>query len=1054
METPALLQKFYSHLPPGASRIYNMPGSFIALFLSLQEDPFVVIEKTEDAAVRLYEDTLFFKKLLQRDCKGLLFLPEPNGPESSGRRAEALYSIGNCASIVTSVNAMNAPMWSPEDLKRDSLLFVRGQEMERDFIEHRLRHIGYKRVSIVVEKGEYSAKGWLFDIFPSTTDNPVRIELFGDEVENIRLFDIESQRSISSIDELIILPASEPSYDCGTPSGLFDCERRFRMYDVEGCFSLSSNSPELSDSSQRKAVNKYIQDSVILSRFDFKGDGFDAGLTQIRGFGICHDERKSLDDLTSAVGKLIKNNRVIIVSASKGQAERVRDILFDGGIIAPIVEKGDVTNYQGAIVVTAGRLSSGFFMQGLLLLAEKDIFGERTVHRPLKKSKISGLIASIDDISPGDLVVHRDHGIGRFISIQKQAIGGYETELIALDYRDNDRLYIPIYNIEKIKKYSAEEGVSPHLDKLGGKTWQKTKNKAKKAIKDMAEKLLMLYAERELSGGFSYSPDTELHREFYGFFQYEETPDQLRTIEEICSDMQSERPMDRLLCGDVGYGKTEVAMRAAFKAVYDGRQAAVLVPTTILCEQHYMTFKERFSAFPVRIDYLSRFKSKKEQDLTLKPLARGEIDIIIATHSLLRKDILFSNLGLLIIDEEHKFGVAQKERIKEIKKGIDVLSMTATPIPRTLQMALSGIRGMSVIETPPEDRLAVRSIVSVFSENLIKEAIERELKRSGQVLFVHNFIIGIEKMADMLKRLFPDAKIAVGHGQMTGKTLEDVMLRFMRGEIDILVSTNIIGSGIDVPAANTIIINRADKIGLADLYQLRGRVGRSNVRAYAYFLIPGEDIIRDEAKKRLQAIKDLSFLGAGFRLAMKDMEIRGAGNLLGQQQSGHIHAVGLEMYVEMLERAVSDLKGIETREETEPSINLKLSAFIPGDYIEDLTIRLSVYRRIANIKALEDIKEMESEMTDRFGELPEEVKRLLDIMKLKIAARKLHIANISETDGRIRLVFPDIAGVLSEKILCLQKTFDDIRFYKDGFELALKDSDAVSAANSVMKTLT
>jgi transcription-repair coupling factor (superfamily II helicase) len=1036
MVSANLIKNFFN-IPADASRIYNLPGSSAALFLSLQKAPYIAVEQTEEAAAKLYEDIRFFSELFKEDAAALFFLPEPNGPGASGKRAEVINSIGDDSSIVSSVSAVNAPVWSPERLKTDSLYFVKGQETEREVIEQKLKGLGYKRVSIVVERGEYSTKGWLFDIFPSTSENPVRVELFGDEVDSIRSFDIESQRSLNRTDSLLLLPAAEPS-DGGDEIASISDARRFAI-DLQGGRECSADN------------------AVLLSRFDLRGEGYDAGLIPIRGLGIYPDERKSIYDITQAIKSLVKDNSVVIVSPSDGQAERVKEILFDGGMVAPIVDAGQLIYYEGNIAIVKGRLSSGLFAPGLLIITERELFGERPAYRQLRKSKVSGLIASMDDISPGDLIVHKDHGIGRFIGIRLEAVGGYDTELIILEYRGGDRLYIPIYNIAKISKYKAEEGIAHDLDRLGGRTWQRTKDKVKKSIKEMTGKLLKLYAEREVSKGFSFSHDTEMHREFYGFFPYEETPDQLRTIDEIGADMQSERPMERLLCGDVGYGKTEVAMRAAFRAVYDGRQVAVLVPTTILCEQHYMTFTKRFSGFPVRIDYLSRFKTKKEQDMTLRALSKGEVDIIIGTHGLLRKGISFSNLGLLVIDEEHKFGVAQKERIKEFKKGIDVLSMTATPIPRTLQMALSGIRGMSVIETPPEDRLAVRSIVSVFSEELIKEAIGRELNRNGQVLFVHNFISDIEKMADMLKRFFPDARIAVGHGQTAERVLENVMLKFIKGEVDILVSTTIIGSGIDIPTANTIIINRADKIGLADLYQLRGRVGRSNVRAYAYFLIPGEDIIKDEAKKRLQAIKDMSFLGAGFRLAMKDMEIRGAGNLLGPQQSGQIHAVGFDMYVEMLEQAVAEMKGIETQEEVEPAINLKLSAYIPEEYIEDLGIRLSIYRRIANLRDMEGIESMGSEMTDRFGKMPEEVKRLMDIMRMKLIARRLLISSIAERAGKIRFVFADNTPVAPESIFGLQVRLSGIRFHKDGFEIDTKglprEHDILSLVNDVLSGL-
>ena len=1027
------IQSFFYVIPSAASRIYNMPGSSVALFLCLQDKPFIAVEQTEEAAARLYKDIIFFKSITG-DNRQVFFLPEPNGPETSGERADVAYRIRGGDSVVTSANGLASPVWSHEGLNKDSLYFETGKEIERDSLELKLKNLGYKKVSIVVESGEYSAKGWLIDIFPSSTDTPLRIEFFGDEVESIKFFEIESQRSVKKLDKFVLLPATEPLTDCKITSAT---DARLFLID-----------PSKGQS--------YGDTTVFLSRFDFKGEGLDAGVLSMRGIGIYPDERKSLHDISRVLRPLTQDTFIIIVSSSEGQAERVKDILFDDGVIAPIMESGEVINYKGAVAIVRGNLSSGFFIPGLIVLTERELFGERPSYRPLKKSKVSRLLLTIDDLAPGDYVVHKDHGIGKFISIQKQRTGDTESELIVLEYTGGDRLYIPLYYIDRIKKYRAEEGVLPSIDRLGGKTWQRRKEKVRKAVKEMAERLLNLYAEREVSRGFAFSPDTEMHKEFYDFFPYEETPDQIKAIKDIESDMESERPMDRLVCGDVGYGKTEVAMRAAFKAVYDNKQAAVLVPTTILCEQHYLTFKSRFSAFPVRIDYLSRFKPKREQDLTVRNLGKGEIDIIIGTHGLLRKDISFSNMGLLVIDEEHRFGVAQKERMKELSKGVDILSMTATPIPRTLQMALSGIRPMSLIETPPEERLAVRSIVSVFNDDLIKEAIEREVRRNGQVLFVHNFIFDIQKMADLLIRLLPDKRIAVVHGQMPGRKIEDIMLRFVRREIDVLLSTNIIGSGIDIPTANTIIINRADKMGLADLYQLRGRVGRSNVRAYAYFLIPGEDIISEEAKKRLQALKDMSFLGAGFMLAMKDMEIRGAGNLLGHQQSGHIHAVGFDMYVEMLERAVAELKGIEIAEEAETTVSLAVSAFIPEGYIEDITIRLSIYRRIANARNADDLKDIESEMADRFGPLPEEVKRLLDIMKLKIKAKKLLITNITESDDRIRFAFSKDTSVVPEKILALQKNFTGIRFQKDGFEISLKglkSSGALPFAQDVLKEL-
>jgi transcription-repair coupling factor (superfamily II helicase) len=890
-------------------------------------------------------------------------------------------------------------------------------ETGRSDIEKRLTEMGYKGVSLVSGRGEFSRHGWLLDIFPSTAEKPLRLEFFGDEIDSIRHFDIDTQRSAEDVPEFLILPAADPTSGT-TPLALMRKAKYF-----------------FSDSIQER---EGLPDGIFLSRYSIKGTGCDAGALPLKGLGIMPEERNGVAELPGKIKHLMRENRVVIVSSSKGQSQRLKDIMRDGGIIAPLIDSADTFGYEGAVSITMGELSSGVYLPEILILTEKEIFGGRPAYRPIRKSRVSGLLTSLDDLRPGDFVVHTDHGIGRFTGLVRQSTEGVREDLMLIEY-EGGRLYIPPQGINKIHKFHSEEGITPKIDRLGGKTWLRTKEKVRKKIRHMAEKLLALYAEREIYKGFPFSPDAELHREFDSFFPYEETPDQTRAIEDIKRDMESERPMDRLICGDVGYGKTEVAMRAAFKAVYDGRQAAVLVPTTILCEQHYRTFRTRFSAFPVSIDYLSRFKSRKEQKDTIRALATGDIDIVIGTHGLLGKDVNFHKLGLLVIDEEHRFGVRQKERLKELKKGVDVLTLTATPIPRTLYMALSDIRDMSVIETPPEDRLAVKSSVSVFDEDLIREAIRKELERNGQVFFVHNKIKDIYRIADHLVRILPSTRIKVAHGQMAENELEKVMLAFYERGVDILVSTAIIGSGLDIPTANTIIIDRADSMGLADLYQLRGRVGRGNSRAYAYFLIPGEDIITEEAKKRLQAIQDMSYLGAGFRLALKDLEIRGAGNLLGAEQSGHIHAVGFDLYMEMLEKAVAELRGIKIEEEFEPSINLRVNAFIPEEYIEDITLRLSLYRRIASVKTEEGVREIESEMEDRFGRPPDEVKNLMDIVRLRIMARELRVTKIQDIQGRIDVLFSSDTKVEPKDILALGKNTDrKMRFLPEGFELDLK----------------
>ncbi|MBI5639152.1 MAG: transcription-repair coupling factor, partial [Nitrospirae bacterium] len=659
----------------------------------------------------------------------------------------------------------------------------------------------------------------------------------------------------------------------------------------------------------------------------------------------------------------------------------------------------------------------------------------------------------LDDITPGDYVVHREHGIGRFSGVVKQQGDDTELELMQIEY-EGGRIYIPIQNIQNIAKYRSEEGVVPRVDRLGGKTWQKKKERARKRVQELAEKLLTLYAGRQVARGFTFSPDSEMHREFDGFFAYDATQDQLKAGDEIKKDMESESPMDRLLCGDVGYGKTEVAMRAAFKAVYDNRQVAVLVPTTILAEQHYRTFRERFSGFPVAVDYISRFKSPKEISLALKGIAGGETDILIGTHALLSKKISFSRLGLLIVDEEHRFGVGQKEKIKELSRNIDVLNLTATPIPRTLHMALSGIRNISVIETPPEERLSVKSMVSVFSDDLIRQAVNAELRRDGQVFFVHNRIQDIYRIAGHVQEIVPSAKLGVAHGRMPEKELERVMHRFFEAEINVLVSTAIIGSGLDIPRANTIIINMAERMGLADLYQLRGRVGRSRLKGYAYFLAPPESALTEEAKKRLQAVQEMSYLGAGFRLALKDLEIRGAGDIFGAEQSGHIHEIGFDLYIEMLENAVAELKGIEVKEEIEPVIDLRASAFIPEDYIGDISLRLSIYRRVASLKTEEEVLEIESELRDRFGALTDEVNSLLRVMKLKILAKRLLIAKIQQHKEKAVVLFSADTPVQPAHVFSLQHSRKGkIRFLPQGFELDIRGAGNEKVYEELRKAL-
>jgi transcription-repair coupling factor (superfamily II helicase) len=637
--------------------------------------------------------------------------------------------------------------------------------------------------------------------------------------------------------------------------------------------------------------------------------------------------------------------------------------------------------------------------------------------------------------------VHKDHGIGKFRKLDRYMVDESDIDVAVIEYADDSILYMPLYNIHKIDKYRAGEDVTPVLDQIGGKTWGRKKRSVKKRIDRMVKKILELYARREIASGHSFSSDTEVHREFYSFFPYEETADQIKSINDIFHDMESGRVMDRLLCGDVGFGKTEVAMRSVFKAVYDGKQVAVIVPTTVLCEQHYRNFNERFSAFPVAIDFISRFKTPAQIRDTIERVERGEVDIVIGTHALLKRDITFRDLGLMVIDEEHRFGVAQKERIKELKKGVDCLMMSATPIPRTLQMAMSGIREMSIIETPPEERLSVKTVVARFDKELIRDAVTREIVRGGQVFFVHNRIKDILRIKEILEKLLPDVRIISAHGQMRTKELEDIMVGFMKHDFDMLVCTSIIGSGIDIPTANTIFIDSADRFGLADLYQLKGRVGRGSVKAYAYLLVDQKSLCTVEGKRRLKAIEQLSYLGAGLKLALKDLERRGAGTLFGYKQSGYIRELGFDMYMDLLKKEVQRLRGETVEDEIEPEIDLNIHARIPESYVHEDMLRMSLYRRMASLESDEDLDEFGNEIEDRFGTVPDDMQRLLSVISLKIMAKRIGVQKLSLDSTGVSITFSSKDKIRMERFFTLAEQFTGIRYRQDGFDLQLKDHE-------------
>ena len=720
------------------------------------------------------------------------------------------------------------------------------------------------------------------------------------------------------------------------------------------------------------------------------------------------DSEGVLKPLVERLGSwLAERRRIILVCHQRVQAQRLYDLLTPHGVPLAISDRPfprELSHHDGRVDIMVGDISRGFRLadEQLVVVAEEEIFGPRIKRRGLTEARKKQILTSLAELKPGDHMVHIDFGVGIYRGLQHLTLGAAEGDFLLLEYSGSDRLYLPVDRLNLVQRYVGAEGVEPRIDRLGGPGWEKAKAKARAAVQEMAEELLKVYAARQVKEGHAFSPPDELFREFEAAFAYEETPDQMAAIEDVLADMQGPRPMDRLVCGDVGYGKTEVSMRGAFKAVMDGKQVAVLVPTTILAQQHEETFTNRFKAYPVTVEMLSRFRSPKEQKTILERVKKGEIDIIIGTHRLLQADVQFKDLGLLIIDEEQRFGVAHKEKLKKYRATVDIMTLTATPIPRTLYMSMMGIRDLSIIDTPPVDRLAIKSFVARFSDELVREAVLRELRRGGQVFFVHNRVQSIGAMAEHLQRIVPEAKIAVGHGQQDEKELEKVMLGFMHGETNLLLCTTIIESGLDIPNANTLIVNRADSFGLAQLYQLRGRVGRSKQRAYAYFLIPGEGAISNEARERLRIMQEITELGAGFRIATHDLEIRGAGDLLGAKQSGQITAVGFELYTELLEEAVAQMKGEEPVDRVEPELKLRVPAFIPEEYVPQPNLRLIIYKKLTQAQAEEDVAEVESELSDRFGPLPVAAGYLLEVMKIRLLLKRLLIREI-ECDGQ-RLV--------------------------------------------------
>jgi transcription-repair coupling factor (superfamily II helicase) len=965
-------------------------------------------------------------------------LPPPIDLEA--RRVAALAALldGAAAITVAPIDALRAPLISPATFRAHTRAIERGLTVSREDLSRFLVAAGYEIVSTVTLPGEAAIRGGIIDCFSPLEDAPVRIELDGDAVASLRLVDPLTQRSQRYVERATIGPA--PGFvHAGADSTLasylsLDTALAIDEPELQPDPPLDGHLPSAGRDVRLSRIVT-LQSLAIAAPEGWLSLAVEHASPDRFGIGAA---RQSVAAALQRVDEARHDFLIVVVCRSAEQAGRFKMLASDHNLPAADLPSNGVADLASAIpapvVVTTGDLSGGLAdpASRLLIVTEEELLGRERIARPTRRARLTAFLSSIDDLRPGDLAVHSEYGIGRYEGLSRMTMGGTESEFLVLRYLGGDKVYVPIDRLDLVQPYGGVEGKTPRMEALGGTGWVKTKQRVQRAIQRMAADLLALYAEREVATGHAFPPDgTEAH-DFAAGFEYEETPDQARAIAEVALDMEKPRPMDRLVCGDVGYGKTEVALRAAFKAAMDHKQVAVLVPTTLLAQQHARRFAARFAPFPVRVEALSRFRSQAEQREVLAGLADGRVDIVIGTHRLLQKDVVFHDLGLVIVDEEQRFGVRHKERFKELRKNVHVLTLTATPIPRTLQMAFGSIRDLSLIETAPADRLAIRTTLTPWNPDIVRDAIRRELARGGQVFIVHNRVGDIERVAEEIRHLVPEARTVVGHGQLSERQLERVMATFLAKEADVLLSTTIIESGLDIPSANTILINRADRFGLAELYQLRGRVGRSGRQAYAILLAPPEGSLTEEAHRRLEALQEFTELGSGFKIAARDLEIRGAGNLLGAEQSGHIADVGLELYLKMIQEAVAALRGGEREPEVDPALTLPVSAFIPDDYITDAYHRLAYYKRVASVETGDALSALRDDMQDRFGPLPTPVQRLFEVMNIKRLARALRLAKVEADDHRIVVAATPRAPIPKEAVDTLLREYPrSVRFLSD-----------------------
>lgn len=994
----------------------------------------LVLAEDERRAKEIYEDYRFYdKNVYYYPAKDLLFFQaDIHGNLLIRQRMQVVKALLSQKEItvVTSIDGCMDYLMPLESIRKRLLSYQRDSELNLDELKNSLVSMGYERVGQVEMPGQFSIRGGIVDIYPLTEENPLRIELWGDEIDSIRSFDAQSQRSLENLDEVTIYPAAEQMGEKGMVSFLDYFPKEDTLIFLDEPNRLTEKAQEVEEEfrqSRRNREEKGLQNlpEQWLCEYDTvcrelnqrncaavcalapKKDGWK--ITEKFDFTV-----KSISSYNSSFELLVKDlcqykrqgYQIALLSGSRTRAERLAKDLQEEGLNAFYSQDYDRIIRPGEIMVAYGHAKKGFEypLIKFAVMTESDIFGQEQKKKKKKKNYSGNRIQDFAELSVGDFVVHEKHGLGIYKGIEKVEVDKIVKDYIKIEYRGGSNLYILATQLDALQKYSgAETARAPKLNKLGGQEWNKTKSKVRGAVRNIAKELVELYAVRQEKEGYVCGPDTVWQREFEEMFPYEETEDQLAAIEDTKRDMESTRIMDRLVCGDVGYGKTEVALRAAFKAVQESRQVVYLVPTTILAQQHYNTFVQRMKEFPVRVELLCRFRTPAQQKKAIADLKKGMVDVVIGTHRVLSKDVEFKNLGLLIIDEEQRFGVTHKEKIKQLKKDVDVLTLTATPIPRTLHMSLIGIRDMSVLEEPPMDRVPIQTYVMEYDEETVREAISRELRRGGQVYYVYNRVNDIAEVALRISRLVPDAKVDFAHGQMSERELEGVMYSFINGDIDVLVTTTIIETGLDISNVNTMIIHDSDRYGLSQLYQLRGRIGRSNRTAYAFLMYRRNMMLKETAEKRLSAIREYTDLGSGFKIAMRDLELRGAGNLLGAEQHGHMNAVGYDLYCKMLSEAVKEAKGIHTMEDFETTIDLTMDAFIPDSYISNEFQKLDIYKRVAGIETQQDYDDMLEELLDRFGELPRAVLNLLAIARMKALAHRAYVTEIKQMGKDVRI---------------------------------------------------